>query len=212
MSPRGPSPDAVARRRFPFVIFCAIPHIPPMPPPIDLEAAFLGPLVAGRTCGDCTICCTVLRIDTAELDKPAGTPCVHTSGLGCAIHATRPQLCRAWFCGWRRLATMPAAARPDRSGLLVSLDYEKSPRNCLEGVAIVVRSLTGRAAFEGRLAEDLLDTLCGQLVPVWLHDGAQKVLVHPDGEIAAFIFSGEPPPPDLRDEVAAWRSRYAMFG
>jgi hypothetical protein len=183
-----------------------------MPPPIDLEAAFLGPVAAGRDCGDCTVCCTVLRINTIDLQKPAGAPCVHSCAQGCAIHPARPSVCRAWFCGWRRSAAMPAAARPDRSGLLVSLDYEKSPRNCLEGVAIVVRSLTGRTAFDSDLADELLDTLCGQLVPVWLNDGVQKVLVHPDQAIAGLVFSGDPPPPDLRDEVAAWRSRYAVFG
>ena len=182
-----------------------------MPPQMDLEAALLGPLVPGRDCGDCAVCCTVLKIDAPDLRKPADIACVHHRGRGCAIHATRPSVCRAWFCAWRRDATMPDAARPDQSGLLVSLDIVAAPRNCLEGVAIVVRSLTGRAAFEGAAAETLIDRLCTQYVPVWLNDGATKMLVHPDRAVAALVMSGAAPPAELRDEVAAWRSRYAMF-
>jgi hypothetical protein len=49
---------------------------------------------------------------------------------------------------WRRVEALPDAARPDLSGLLVSLDFVREPRNCFEGVSITVRSLTGRVAFE----------------------------------------------------------------
>ncbi len=182
-----------------------------MPMNMDLEAVLLGPLVADRDCGDCGACCDVLKIDTPDLRKPAGTPCIHRSPQGCAIHAARPDICRAWFCGWRRMAWLPDTARPDLCGLMVSLDFVREPRNCLEGVSIVVRSLTGTAAFESAAAESILDGLCDQLVPVWLNDGSRKVLIHPDSEVAHLVISGEAPPAYLRDEVAAWRSRYGMF-
>ena len=106
---------------------------------------------------------------------------------------------------------MPETARPDLSGLMVSLDFVREPRNCFEGVSIVVRSLTGTAAFEGAVAESIIDEVCNQLVPVWLNDGSSKVLIHPDSEVAQLVISGETPPAHLRDEVAAWRSRYEMF-
>lgn len=183
-----------------------------MPVNMDLEAVLLGPLVAGRECGDCTACCDVLKIDTRDLQKPAGMPCIHRSAHGCAIHAMRPDICRAWFCGWRRVEGMSDAARPDLCGLMVSLDFVREPRNCFEGVSIVVRSFTGRAPFESTVAESIIDELCDQLVPVWLNDGATKVLIHPDSEVANLVMSGEAPPPHLREEVAAWRSRYGMFG
>jgi hypothetical protein len=182
-----------------------------MPAEVDLEAALLGPVVPGRDCEGCAVCCDVLAIDTPGLKKPAGVPCVNQTAQGCAIHAVRPEICRAWFCGWRRIAAMPDAARPDRSRLLVSLDFVREPRNCLEGVAIVVRSLDGAPPFRTELAEEIVDLLCGQLVPVWLHDGSRKVLVHPESEIARHVISGEVPPPHLREEVAAWRARYGMF-
>jgi Fe-S-cluster containining protein len=178
---------------------------------VDLETALLGPLVPARECGACTVCCDALKIDTPDFQKPAGTPCIHLGGHGCAVHAVRPDVCRAWFCGWRRMGALPDAARPDRSGLLVSLDIEREPRNCLEGVSIVVRSLGGQAGFESETAEDILDELCGRLVPVWLNDGARKVLVHPESDVAHYVISGEAPPAELREEVGAWSSRYGMF-
>jgi hypothetical protein len=183
-----------------------------MPDAIDLEDTLLGPVMPGRDCGGCAVCCDILKIDTPDLRKPAGISCIHRSAEGCAIHPARPDICRAWFCGWRRIADMPDAARPDRSGLMVSLDFVREPRNCLEGVAIVVRSVAGREAFASDLAEDILDRLCDRLVPVWLHDGAQKVLVHPEADVAHHVLSGEPAPAHLEEEVAAWRARYGMFG
>ncbi len=177
----------------------------------DLEQALLGPLVAGRECGDCTICCMVLRIDAPTLDKPADTPCRHSTGTGCGIYATRPDVCRDWFCGWRRNAAMPEAARPDRSGLLVSLDLNRKRRNCLEGVSIVIRSLRDAETLESPLAQSLIDLLSGQLVPVWTSDGVSKALEHPRAEIAAPVISGASPAERLRPEVDAWRARYDVF-
>ena len=179
---------------------------------MDLETTIFGPLVPGRECGACTVCCDVLKVDTPDLRKPAGTRCIHLGDDGCGIHAVRPEICRTWFCGWRRAETMPDAARPDLSGLLVSLDFVREPRNCFEGVSIVVRSLTGSAAFGSAAAADLIDGLCDQMVPVWIHDGAKKVLVHPEDDVANLVLSGDAPPAHLRDEVAAWRRLYGMFG
>jgi hypothetical protein len=182
-----------------------------MPSNPDLEQALLGPLVAGRECGDCVMCCDVLKIDTPTFRKPAETLCRHSSGHGCGIHATRPEVCRAWFCGWRRIAAMPQDARPDLSGLLVSLDFNRQPRNCLEGVSIVVRSVRDDAELDAPTARRLVDLLSSQLVPVWTSDGAAKTLVHPRGEIATAVISGEPPAERLRAEVGAWRARYDVF-
>lgn len=179
---------------------------------MDLESRIFGPLVADRDCGDCTICCDVLRIDTPDLQKPAGTPCSHLGARGCTIHAVRPEICRAWFCGWRRVEAMPDSARPDRSGLLVSLDFVREPRNIFEGASIVVRSLIGRAAFGSAAAADLIDGLCNQMVPVWIHDGTRKVLVHPEDDVANLVLSGGAAPAHLREEVAAWRNLYGVFG
>ncbi|CUS43877.1 hypothetical protein MGWOODY_Smn1760 [hydrothermal vent metagenome] len=106
---------------------------------------------------------------------------------------------------------MPDEARPDRSGLLVSLNFEHEPRNCFEGVSINVRALAGSDAIENGMAAVVLDSLCDQLIPVWFSDGAKKMLMHPEDEVARLVLSGEVAPAHLRDEVAAWRERYGVF-
>lgn len=178
----------------------------------NLEALLLGPVLADRACGDCTACCTVLTVDTPEFRKAGGTPCVNLTPNGCGIHPTRPHICRTWFCGWRRTETMPDQARPDRSGLIVSLNFERSPRNCFEGVSIIVRTINAGQAIDKSMAAAVLDSLCDGFVPVWFSDGTNKMLMHPADDVAGLVLSGNPAPAHLRTEVASWRERYAIFG
>jgi hypothetical protein len=177
----------------------------------DLETTLLGPVLVDRACGDCTACCTVLAVNSPDFKKPAGTPCTNLAARGCGIHAVRPHICRTWFCAWRRVADMPDEARPDRCGLLVSVNFEREPRNCFEGVSINVRMLAGSDAIANGMAATILDSLCDQLIPVWFSDGSRKMLMHPDNEVASLVLSGEAAPAHLHDEVAAWRTRYGMF-
>ncbi len=177
----------------------------------DLETILLGPVLADRDCGDCVACCTVLTVDTPDFKKPAGTPCTHLSSRGCGIHAVRPHICRTWFCAWRRIAGLPNEARPDRSGLLVSLNFVREPSNCFEGVSINVRTLVGGEAIESGMAGTILDTLCDRLVPVWFSDGSKKMLMHPENEVANLVISGDLAPAHLTEEVAAWREQYGAF-
>jgi len=77
-------------------------------------------LVPTRRCGECTLCCKVLRVDTPELKKMSGVWCPDCrEGAGCAIYETRPPICRIWYCGWRLRTDLPEDWRPDRSGVLV---------------------------------------------------------------------------------------------
>jgi hypothetical protein len=79
-----------------------------------------GYLVPGRECGECVVCCTHLRIDDPELQKPGGVRCINVmAGGGCAIYQMRPGSCRAFFCGWRRIGYLGDEWRPDRSGLMI---------------------------------------------------------------------------------------------
>ena len=76
--------------------------------------------VADRVCGECSLCCTVLRVD--PLAKLAGTPCTHLGrgGAGCSIYAARPPICREYRCLWLRGGLAPED-RPDRLGAVLDL-------------------------------------------------------------------------------------------
>ncbi len=75
---------------------------------------------AGRECGACSVCCTVLRVD--ELAKPADRDCRHQRGeQGCAIHPSRPAVCRGYHCLWLQ-GGLEEGERPDRTGGLVDLE------------------------------------------------------------------------------------------
>jgi len=57
-------------------------------------------LVPGRSCGQCSMCCKLPRID--ELEKPANTWCSHCAPGrgGCTIYERRPSECRDFHCSW----------------------------------------------------------------------------------------------------------------
>ena len=79
--------------------------------------------MGGRSCGECTVCCTAMAIDKPEIQKEAGVTCRHCQG-GCTIQDHWPPLCRDYFCGWRRLKIMDDSWRPDRSGVLADVTQE----------------------------------------------------------------------------------------
>ena len=79
------------------------------------------PLVPGRTCGSCTLCCKLIGIP--ELRKPPDVMCPHAvSSKGCAIHADRPRSCHQYFCGWRLDPNIDALWKPEISGFLLQIN------------------------------------------------------------------------------------------
>ena len=54
----------------------------------------------GRSCGSCSLCCKLLRID--EFHKPEGRWCSHCAPGrgGCLIYEDRPSECRNFYCAW----------------------------------------------------------------------------------------------------------------
>ncbi len=71
-------------------------------------------LAVGKDCGTCTMCCKVFRIP--EVDKAPGEWCRHVVvGGGCGIHATRPDVCRAFFCHYMRNPNLGPEWKPQRA-------------------------------------------------------------------------------------------------
>lgn len=90
---------------------------------------------SGRSCGTCSLCCTVLRVD--ELNKLGGVDCQHQckpqptprqdpgasdepAQFGCAIHSRRPQICRDYRCLWLA-GGLREDDRPDKLGAVVDI-------------------------------------------------------------------------------------------
>ena len=78
------------------------------------------PLVPGRTCGTCMLCCTVMHVP--ELNKPAGVTCSYAvAGSGCTIREQRPQACRRFFCGWRLDPNIDSLWKPSICGFVLQI-------------------------------------------------------------------------------------------
>lgn len=75
-----------------------------------------------RSCGPCTLCCTLMGVD--ELDKPAAQKCAHDCGKGCRIYDDRPTSCREFSCLWL-LGSFPSYARPDKVGFVGSIERDR---------------------------------------------------------------------------------------
>jgi hypothetical protein len=82
--------------------------------------------IAQRVCGECSLCCTVLRVD--ELRKLGGVPCrelrapdaARELGGACGIHERRPPICRGYRCLWLG-GGLDEEDRPDRLGAVLDL-------------------------------------------------------------------------------------------
>ncbi len=75
-------------------------------------------ILPGRACGNCTMCCKLLRIE--ELDKPVGEWCRHCDiGKGCRIYDSRPEPCRGFNCGYLTLPMVGEHWFPAKSRMIV---------------------------------------------------------------------------------------------
>jgi hypothetical protein len=93
--------------------------------PIDDLYESENPLVPGRVCGSCMLCCKVMHVE--ELNKPSGVPCSYAvAGSGCTIREHRPRSCRRFFCGWRIDPNIDALWKPEICGfvLTISMRYQ----------------------------------------------------------------------------------------
>src|SRR5690348_640573 len=74
----------------------------------------LTPLVAGRQCGTCTLCCKVAAVD--EISKPNGVWCRHcTKGRRCSVYEVRPLSCRSFYCQWMLERSLGPEWKPERA-------------------------------------------------------------------------------------------------
>lgn len=121
-------------------------------------------VLADRSCGTCTACCT--RLVIPEIDKPFGVPCqfLRTDQPGCRIYERRPETCSGYSCLWlaegsaevlrhlkkgaRRRFTrqLQPDERPDQLGVL--FDYAVGPTGA---AMLAVREVRRGALAEPRV-------------------------------------------------------------
>ena len=91
--------------------------------------------VSEKHCGACSVCCKELMFDIAATRILAGVMCPHAAPPnGCTIHQTRPQVCRAYFCGWHHLPSLGDDWRPDQSEVLISFREGPAPDGKIDGI------------------------------------------------------------------------------
>lgn len=88
---------------------------------MTVSASAHTPNVAGRTCAECTLCCTIMGIK--ELEKPRNTVCPHArDGVCCTIYETRPRECALFYCSWLYTPDLGAHWRPAECGMVLYYD------------------------------------------------------------------------------------------
>lgn len=177
-------------------------------------------LVLDRTCGSCTICCHALEVKA--LAKPAGVPCQHSTGTACGIYRDRPSTCAKWHCLWRKIGALPDALRPDRAGVMLSLETDPAANDPFLRVRIVCRAVHTPDALDRWEAIESVGMFAREgSLPVWTAFGQTASLIYPDAaqadRLRGAIGGREQPPPGAPSgvsEAAVWRRRlgYAPEG
>ncbi len=76
----------------------------------------------GRSCGSCSMCCKLLKVDAVE--SPRGSWCQHckTGQGGCTIYEERPEVCSGFRCIWLTGVHAPHDVdfRPDRTKVVLA--------------------------------------------------------------------------------------------
>ena len=153
-----------------------------------------GELAEGRSCGECSVCCTYLHVDTPEFKKPAGETCEHCTGSGCGIYETRFPVCRTWHCLWRYIDVMPEEARPDKCGIVFGPIWPEAPDHPFAKSYIRAMAYEDDTAFENDLAQNLIDMFRQGDLPVWISTFTSDLyLVHPSQDIVDVVMKRRKP-------------------
>jgi hypothetical protein len=81
-------------------------------------------LVPGRSCGECSLCCKLIRVDAFA--KPPGTWCSHCAPGGgrCKIYDGRPDECRTFHCAWLLSPGLGEEWRPNKCKIVLRVEAD----------------------------------------------------------------------------------------
>jgi len=172
----------------------------------------LGPAIPARACGDCVACCQVLNIDEPDMVKPADQMCMHCTGKGCGVYDTRPQVCRDWDCVWRRIDSMPPQTRPDRLGVLFTIDRQAEPQTPFDRLYFVARAMDAAAALDSGPSRDVFAMLAQGPLPIFACWAGGRQMIYPREELAAAILDPDGGhAPVLVEEGRAFMAKFEPF-
>jgi hypothetical protein len=106
---------------------------------------------------------------------------------------------------------MPDAIRPDRIGMMFTIERIAQPANPFEREFVLGRALNGRQDFDHPSVKATVDVFVkhGDL-PVWLSAAGERVLVYPYPELRDAIMRPQTAPQHLIAEVQVWRGRLGL--
>jgi hypothetical protein len=138
------------------------------------------PLVPGRTCGSCMLCCTVMHVE--ELNKPSGVACSYAvAGSGCTIREHRPQACRRFFCGWRLDPNLDSLWKPSICGFVLQISMRYASMLVMVDPA---RPLAWRTQpYHGRMREWAARAFMENKRIVAIVAGGEATVILPDRDV-----------------------------
>jgi hypothetical protein len=88
------------------------------------ESASMASIVSGRTCGECSLCCKLIRVDA--LAKPPGIWCTHCAPgkVGCRVYDKRPAECRDFYCAWMVSPSLDEEWRPSKCKIVLRVESD----------------------------------------------------------------------------------------
>lgn len=138
--------------------------------------------LAHRTCGGCTMCCTLLGV--VELGKPPGKDCEHqVKGQGCGIYETRPDSCQRYSCAWvsdgaEENLRLTDKDRPENTGIILTIPPEIGPIGPAIHAYVAVES--AHHSYWGRR---LIEKLSKRLLVVIIYKNRSRSIVGPEDRV-----------------------------
>lgn len=137
-----------------------------------------------RTCGECTVCCTVMSVKDTDFDKREYTPCAKLCAAGCSIYANKPSACTSYSCLWLidNGDTLRDEERPDKSGLLFEMSgihRDKSAFEKATGIPFLVVREATPGAFEEYRGQKTLRRLSKKALIIRAYQAGKRVAMGP---------------------------------
>ena len=117
-------------------------------------------------------------MEVEPLEKPRAVWCPHCDQKrGCKIYESRPEACRKFYCGYRRIATIDDRWKPSKAKFLIN--YEEATRRIVIHVDPVRPDAWRLEPFYSTLKQWARRALAEQgMVIVWV--GSNATIVFPD--------------------------------